>query len=150
MPAVRLERTVNAYNTAHASENKIHNNETARRFGFAGGLVPGVDVFAYISHPAVRHWGIDWLRQGRIQARFLKPVYDGEDVDVVASGDAPMRIEVRRGDTVCGSAEAWPNGDGATIPTSPIPMASLPDERPPASRQPPTLSISSVPPTVSS
>ena len=46
---------VEAYNTAHASENKIHDGEVARRFGFDGGLVPGVDVYGYMSHPALAH-----------------------------------------------------------------------------------------------
>ena len=41
---------VQAYNTAHSSENKIHDDAVARRFGFTGGLVPGVDVYAYMMH----------------------------------------------------------------------------------------------------
>ena len=30
-----------AYNHATESENKIHSDEVARRYGFRGGLVPG-------------------------------------------------------------------------------------------------------------
>ena len=41
---------VEAFNTAKASENKIHDDAVARRFGFGGGLVPGVDVYAYMAH----------------------------------------------------------------------------------------------------
>ena len=41
-----------AFNTAHDSENKIHDDATARRFGFGGGLVPGVDVYGYMTPPA--------------------------------------------------------------------------------------------------
>ena len=41
---------VEAFNTAKASENKIHDDAVAHRFGFAGGLVPGVDVYAYMTH----------------------------------------------------------------------------------------------------
>src|SRR5579863_5910239 len=73
-----------AYNTAHDSENKIHDDEVARRFGFGGGLVPGVDVYAYMSHLAVMRWGRDWLARGEAACRLLKPVYDGETA--VASG----------------------------------------------------------------
>jgi len=41
----RLETyRVAAYNTAKQSENKMHDDTVARRFGFSGGLVPGVDV----------------------------------------------------------------------------------------------------------
>ena len=40
---------VSAFNTAQESENKIHDDDVARRFGFTGGLVPGVDVYAYMT-----------------------------------------------------------------------------------------------------
>lgn len=35
-------------------------------------------------HPAVAHWGREFLSRGLIDARFVKPVYDGETVDVTA------------------------------------------------------------------
>ena len=38
---------VNAFNLSAASENKIHDDTVARRFGFTGALVPGVEVYAY-------------------------------------------------------------------------------------------------------
>ena len=46
---------VSAYNTSKLSENKIHDDAVARKFGFSGGLVPGVDVFAYMIHVPVRN-----------------------------------------------------------------------------------------------
>ena len=52
---------VQAYNTAHSSENKIHDDAVARRFGFTGGLVPGVDVYAYMMHLPVARWGRAFL-----------------------------------------------------------------------------------------
>ncbi len=76
---------VAAYNTAHDSENKIHDDATARRFGFGGGLVPGVDVYGYMSHLPVMRWGRAWLERGSAECRFLKPVYDGELATVTAS-----------------------------------------------------------------
>jgi hypothetical protein len=57
---------VQAYNTAHSSENKIHDDAVARRFGFSGALVPGVDVYAYMMHlpvEQVRHTAIYRPRQ---------------------------------------------------------------------------------------
>src|SRR5436305_14123098 len=78
---------IKAYNTAHDSENKIHDDATARRFGFGGGLVPGVDVYGYISHMPVMRWGRAWLERGTAECRFLKPVYDGDTVIVTASED---------------------------------------------------------------
>src|SRR5215471_10381328 len=75
---------VEAYNTAHFSENKIHDDEVARRYGFSGGLVPGVDVYAYMTHAALARWGRAWLERGRAECRFLKPVYEGETATVTA------------------------------------------------------------------
>jgi acyl dehydratase len=80
------EYRVVARNTATASANKIHDDAVARRYGFAGGLVPGVDVYAYMTHVPAAAWGIDWLERGSMQARFLAPVYEGEDVVVTGDG----------------------------------------------------------------
>ena len=82
----RLEAyRVQAYNTAKLSENKMHDDTVARRFGFSGGLVPGVDVMAYMMHLPVAKWGRAFLERGLIEARFVKPVYDGEITDVTAT-----------------------------------------------------------------
>ena len=70
-----------AFNTAHDSENKIHDDATARRFGFGGGLVPGVDVYGYMTHLPVMRWGRAWLERGIAECRFFKPVYDGDHRD---------------------------------------------------------------------
>ena len=43
--------TVLAHNWATESENKIHDDAVASRYGFRGGLVPGVAVWAYMTHP---------------------------------------------------------------------------------------------------
>ena len=76
---------VEAFNTAKASENKIHDDAVARRFGFGGGLVPGVDVYGYMAHMPVMRWGRAWLERGAAECRFQKPVYDGDIAAVTAS-----------------------------------------------------------------
>ena len=76
--------TVRARNLAPDSDNKIHDDEVARRFGFTGALVPGVEVFAYATQPFAAAWGEQFLARGTIQMRFRRPVYDGEDVTVDA------------------------------------------------------------------
>jgi acyl dehydratase len=73
---------VTARNTATESDNKIHDDAVARQYGFSGGLVPGVIVHAYLTHPPVERWGAEWLAAGTIKARFHRPVYDGDDVTV--------------------------------------------------------------------
>jgi len=61
MNASTVMREVSAYNTAAASDNRIHDDCVARRFGFRGGLVPGVEVYAYMAHMPVARWGRAWL-----------------------------------------------------------------------------------------
>lgn len=98
---------VKAFNTAHASENKIHDDAVARRFGFGGGLVPGVDVYAYMTHLPVQRWGRAWLEHGTAECRFAKPVYDGDTVTVTASEDGSgLEIVLESRGVTCASARA--------------------------------------------
>jgi acyl dehydratase len=69
-----------ARNHAAASENKIHSDDIARRFGFTGALVPGVAVFGHLAWPLTRRYGTRWLSGSSVTTRFLKPAYDGETI----------------------------------------------------------------------
>lgn len=71
-----------ARNYSEASENRIHSDEVARRFGFRGGLVPGVAVYGYLTHPLVERLGDDWLDSSTSDVRFLKPAYEGERLSI--------------------------------------------------------------------
>src|ERR1700754_272843 len=98
---------VSAYNTAKQSENKIHDDQVARRFGFSGGLVPGVDVMAYMIHLPVKKWSRAFLERGLIEARFVKPVYDGETAYVTAEdNDGVLSIEVESRGEICATGSA--------------------------------------------
>jgi acyl dehydratase len=123
---------VSAYNTSKLSENKIHDDTVARKFGFSGGLVPGVDVFAYMIHIPVRKWGRAFLERGVIETRFVKPVYDGEFADVTAKeSDGVLTIEVESRGEQCATGTA-------SLPAS-APSFSLSDYRdasPVAERKP--------------
>jgi acyl dehydratase len=70
------------YGADHA--NRIHSDEGAARYGFAGALVPGVGLYAYLTRPVADALGREWLERGEISAKFLKPVYDGEKVQARA------------------------------------------------------------------
>jgi acyl dehydratase len=104
----RLENyRVEAYNTAKLSENKMHDDTVAKRFGFSGGLVPGVDVMAYMMHMPVAKWGRAFLAHGLIEARFVKPVYDGETAGVSAvESDGVLTIEVESRGEICATGSA--------------------------------------------
>jgi acyl dehydratase len=98
---------VSAYNTSKHSENKMHDDTVAKRYGFVGGLVPGVDVMAYMMHLPVAKWGRAFLERGLIEARFVKPVYDGELADVIgeeSNGVLAIQVESRGGLCAAGTA----------------------------------------------
>lgn len=134
---------VEAFNTATASTNKIHDDDVAQQYGFRGGLVPGVDVFAYLTRAPVERWGLDWLHHGTISARFARPVYDGQLVTVTATAidDATLELVVTDPDgQVCATGEATRVAahDGRPLPGE----AELPHPRPPASAD--TLPVGAV------
>lgn len=64
-----------ALNDAEASENKIHSDDIAAKYGFTGALVSGVNVFGYLTQPLVKHYGAAFLKQGIMEVIFLKPAY---------------------------------------------------------------------------
>jgi acyl dehydratase len=145
---------VTARNHATDSANRIHSDEVARQYGFRGGLVPGVTVFAYMTRPVAERWGRPWVAGGTLSARFTTPVYDGEEivVEAVPVADAPdvLDVTVRTPDgtvaasgraTLAGVATAQP----AHYPTAPLPT---PDERPAASFEalPAGATLGSLPP----
>jgi hypothetical protein len=89
---------VHAQNSARHSENKMHDDSVAQSLGFAGGLVPGVDIAAYLTQIPVRKWGRRYLESGRLEARFVKPVYETELVVIEAdSADDGIAMEAFRG-----------------------------------------------------
>jgi len=132
-----------ARNTSTNSENKIHEDSEARRYGFRGGLVPGVTVYAYLTHPLVEAFGPAWLERGTASVKFVKPIFEGDEVTVtgrVTSDDA-------EGVTVALNASTASGGDcgvgTATLPRqAPSPLdpgayaaLPLPAERPEATRE---------------
>ncbi len=126
---------VQAFNAAKESDNKIHDDAVARRFGFAGGLVPGVDVYGYMTHLMVARWGRAWLERGAAECRFLKPVYDGETAVVTAvetAGGLDIRVESRGVLCAAGTA-ALPT----SVPPAPAEFAeTAAPAAPPAIRPP--------------
>ena len=135
MATPRLEPyRVTAFNTAHDSENKIHDDATARRFGFGGGLVPGVDVYGYLTHVPVTHWGRAWLDHGTAECRFFKPVYDGE-IATVSAGESDDELEIlveSRGERCATGRASLPAEPPAAPPIESFRKVAQLTERPPA------------------
>ena len=130
-----LRHEICAFNTARASANKIHDDEVARQYGFRGGLVPGVDVYAYMTHVPMAHWGLEFLRHGSMSTRFAKPVYDGDRVTVTGTPEeGAVSLALSGPDEVVratGRASLAPPMTDREVP----PEAPRPERRPPASAE---------------
>ena len=119
MPSVSRTATysVEAYNVSHASENKIHDDAVAKKLGFTGGLVPGVEVFAYATHPVVAKFGRAWLERGRMEARFQKPLYDGHMATVTATETASgLDLKLESDGVLCATGSATLGAAGTAPP----------------------------------
>ena len=138
------EYRVKAVNTSKDSENKIHDDATARRYGFAGGLVPGITVYAYLTQPLAATLGGAWLQRGTASVRFTKPIHEGEEVCV--TGEITAR-DPQGGVTATVRAVTSTTGECATLTATvpagaPTPLnvalykeAPLPAERVPGTRE---------------
>ena len=110
-----------AVNTAKASENKIHDDATAQRFGFKGGFVGGVNVYAYMTHQPLQRWGRVWLERGTGEAKFAKPVYGNDIAEVTAIEHADgMALGVHSQGILCATG-------AAALPPDPPPVPALDD-----------------------
>lgn len=131
-----LVHCVRAHNTATDSENRIHADDVAATLGFRGGLVPGVDVWAYLAHVPAAAWGYAWLEHGAMRAEFRGPVYDGEVVEArgePAGADA-MTLTLHGPDgAVRARGEATLPAVGPATDPGEIPRRPLPGHRPAAS-----------------
>ena len=127
---------VQAYNTAKLSENRMHDDAVARRFGFSGGLVPGVDVMAYMMHLPVSRWGRAFLERGWMEARFVKPVYDGESVEITArEQDGGLAIEASSQGEVCATGSASLPASAPAVSMADFPATAAVAERRPVSAE---------------
>ena len=80
---------VRTHNVSSHSENRMHSDDVARSFGFKAALVPGVTVFAHMTHPLVERFGAAWLARGVVEVNFAKPAYEGDMLSVeTAQGEA--------------------------------------------------------------
>lgn len=129
-------RTVTARNDAASSENKIHDDLVARRYGFRGGLVPGVTVYAYVTRPVVDELGPDWLERGTVSFRLPAPLYEGETATSTASAadeGVAAQVTSSTGATCMTATASVP-----AAPADPVEVergGDLPQTRPDASEQ---------------
>lgn len=136
-----LPYRVRARNTSTTSENRIHHDDVAAAYGFRGGLVPGVAVYAYMTRPALDAFGPEWVARGTMAARFIQPFYEGDELAVTATpAGGGLDLTASRDGEVCATGHATLAAppaaselpDPANYPALPTPPG---DERPPATAE---------------
>lgn len=129
-----------AHNWATGSDNKIHDDVVAARFGFRGGLVPGVTLYGYLTTAVLASEGAAWLTGGTCSVRFGSPVYEGDHVRAVL-GDEGLLALVNDDGVACATgaiggplqSTPTPTPQPRPTPTPPgVPTARPPSSRPPA------------------
>jgi hypothetical protein len=130
---------VEARNTAADVAQSIHDDAAARRLGFSGGLVPGNVHVVLVVRDLVERYGRAWYDRGFLRHTWIKPVYAGEEVQVVMEDTAPdevaFRMEKRDGILVTagiaglGDVAPWERPDAPAL--QPVgDYDPLPDEAP--------------------
>jgi hypothetical protein len=95
----------------------IHDNETARKFGFKGGTIEGPTHFSQFVPLCVALWGSRWLAQGSLSAHYRNACFEGEKVRAVVvkpQGDATqttLRMEREDGTEILRGTAAVGNSN---------------------------------------
>ena len=116
-----------AKNYSEASENRIHSDDIAKKFGFKGALVPGVAVYGHLTHPLVASFGDAWLSHSINTLRLLKPAYDGDRLTLsISEAQDQHTVECHNADgellatIISQQPDTLPKGDYAHLLDNPM------------------------------
>jgi len=88
-----------ARNFSTSSENRMHSDEIANRYGFKGALVPGVAIYGHLVKPLVDHHGPSWLSDSCVEVKLIKPTYHGDTLNIDWPGaEQPVAATNQHGD----------------------------------------------------
>jgi len=147
--------TVTARNPSTESENKIHDDDVARQYGFRGGLVPGVIVYAYTTIPLNAALGESWLTNGEVEISFINPAYENDALTARATvtavegtgADRRVTFDIRAENATgerCSTGTATVSAAEALVPPLALPdYLDVPPSAPPNPR--PELLLESAP-----
>jgi acyl dehydratase len=110
-------------------QGSIHDDASARTFGYKGALVPGPIVYGYLSQIPIKTWLAPWLARGTMRSHSRRPVYQGDTITVsaepiqITEAGKSMRLAARNdnGDTVATGEATFP-----TLAAMPPDVADFP------------------------
>jgi hypothetical protein len=89
---------------AYDGHSSIHDDATARQFGFEGGAIEGPTHFSQLAPLGCAIWGPEFLASGRLSIHFQNPAFDGDRVQAFlrrpAAGATEAEIWATRSDGV--------------------------------------------------
>jgi len=124
--------SVRAVNLPEHADNPVHTREGGLAAGYAGAVVAGTTVYAYLTRPVAEAWGVDWVTGGTAEVRFRAPILADEAVDIVPKEtDDGWTVEAR---TASGTGAVLHVGRDGSAPVDPSgerlePLVAELDER---------------------
>jgi acyl dehydratase len=119
-------------------KGSIHDDVSARTFGYQSALVPGPVVYGYLSQIPVEVWGLAWLERGTMKSHSRRPVYQGDKITVSCSAieytdvGASMRLTARdtKDQEVASGEATLPHGTAEPPDIAEFPVIPLMDPPP--------------------
>jgi acyl dehydratase len=114
-PVVKHMRLEQMSRPLMAGSNPIHyDTEFARRAGLPAPIATGVMSSAFLSEMLTRAFGVEWIRGGAIDVKFIRPIYAGDTV--TAHGRITHKTETSTGVRIV--LDLWcetQRGDAVTV-----------------------------------
>ncbi len=76
--AIGKPYTVVAHHAHHQSHNRMHEDGLPQQLGFRGAFVLGVANYGNMTRALVSSFGEKWLSRAVVEAKFIKPVCEGD------------------------------------------------------------------------
>jgi hypothetical protein len=111
----------------------IHDDDSAKVYGYRGALVPGIILYGYMADVVARSWGMDWVARGTMRSHSRRPAYEGDRMVITASPvsedaagkSVTMEMRDEAGNLVAAGGATLPNATAsapnlADFPVQPI------------------------------
>lgn len=113
--------------TRRSGDASIHEDGTARDYGYSGALIPGIDIGAWLMELLCDLWGLAWIERGTIELKNSRPVYDTQEIVlrvIPEGGKAALEVTSAQGEMLARGSATLPDAplevDAADYPFRPF------------------------------